>query len=98
MGAFCHIEKNPKEWIIFTTDCKLKPEYGEEELYKVRYGVFDDEPGGQFDLEMYMRKSIFQKAISGKYRVSKESKSKKRLILLDFDEHEIKPLIADICY
>lgn len=97
MGSICYIDTNPNRWKVRETNKKLKEEYGGEELLEVCYGSLDDDPGGAFDMEMYMRKSIYEKLIAGKYKVSPESKWKRKLIVLDVAGNEVPP-VGVVCY
>ena len=81
MGSICHIINDPKKWRFWETEKKLKPEYGGEILYKITYGTFDDDPIGVFNLEMYMRKSILDNLLNGKYTIDPESRWKRKKIL-----------------
>lgn len=97
MGSIYHIQTNPKAWSAYNSGKKLKEEYGGHELMKICYGVFDDFPGIQ-DLEMYMRKPVYDKLMSGEYRVSKESHCKRSLIITDKSGNIIEPIKEDFCY
>ena len=54
MGSIVSINMHPRSWNVEDRGLRLKKEYGECPIVKVRYGIFDDDPGGAFDLEMYM--------------------------------------------
>ena len=97
MGSIYYIHTNPKAWAAYDTGKKLKDEYGGDELMKIRYGVFDDFPGIQ-DLEMYMRKQVYTKLMSGEYKVSRESHSKRSLVITDKNGTVIEPVKEDFCY
>lgn len=71
IGSICHIIKNPKNWNCIPTDKRLKPEYCGEILYKVQYGELDDYLDGLIPLDIYIRKSILNKLISGEYKVER---------------------------
>jgi hypothetical protein len=64
---------------------------------KVCYGVFDDFPGVQ-DMEIYMRKSVYNKLLSGEYIVAKESDFKRSLIIKDKNGNIVEPVKEDFCY
>ena len=98
MGSICYINRNPKSWVAYLTGKKLKHEYGGELLYNVRYGSFDDDPGGCSDLEILMRESVYKKALAGEYSVSEESKYKHRLILVDMNGEKVEPISRSFCY
>ena len=87
-----------KHWRYWETGRKLKPKYGGEILCKIIYGTFDDDPIGAFDLEMYMRKSILDNLLNGKYTIDPESRWKGKLVVLDENKNEIQPLKEDFCY
>ena len=97
MGSICYINTNPKTWRAYDAQVKLKPEYSGEELMKICYGSLDDDPDGACDMEMFMRKSIYENLINGTYVVSPESKWQKRLIITTKTGEPITP-IGGHCY
>ena len=97
MGSICSINRNPKTWPAYLSGKKLKPEYGGEDLMAITYGFFDDDLRA-FDMEMYMRKSIYDKCISGEYRIRRDSSTMRRLIVIDKHGTEVKPIASDFCY
>lgn len=92
MGSICHINRNPKTWTAIPSGKKTKPEYGDEPLIKITYGDFDDDPGGTFELVMLMRKSIYDKLISGEYSVMNDSSRLRSLRVCDRAGQYVKPL------
>ena len=96
MGKIYYINKNPKTWHAHETNMTLKPEYGGEKLMKITYGECDDYPTGLTDLDMYMRKSIYQSIMSEEFRVG--SKDGQTLTVYDNDGNEILPLTEGIIY
>ena len=97
MGSICSINRCPKTWPAYLSGKKLKDEYGGEDLMTIQYGFFDDDLRA-FDMEMYMRKSVYEKLMSGEYSVRKDSSIMRRLIIIDKDGQEIKPMAEDFCY
>lgn len=97
MGTICSINTRPNTWPAFTTEAKLKPEFGTDPLYVIHYGSLDDDPVGVSDLTMLMRKSIYDKLLSGEYVVSPDSNRVNRLIVLDRDGKTVQPL-SDTLY
>ena len=95
MGSICWINANPEKWKVYKTGKKLKEECGGEDLLKVCFGTFDDE--GIYDMDMYMRPSVYQKIREGEYNVSPNSKWKRKLILVDKAGDEVPPL-NEFCY
>lgn len=98
MGSICYINTDPTTWEVYNTDKQLKPEYGGEYLYKVYYGVFDDDLTGQNDMEILIRSSVYNHLILGDYKVSSQSKFKRRLIIQDINGNKIAPLKENFCY
>lgn len=98
MGSICYINIDPKTWKVCNTNKQLKQEYGGEHLYKIYYGIFDDDLTGQDDMEMLIRSSIYNCLVSGDYKVSSQSKFKRELIIQDMYGNEIAPLKAGFCY
>lgn len=97
MGSICSINRNPNTWRMWYPDKKLKEKFGGESLVKIVYGTFDDYPQS-FEMEMYMRESIYQKLISGEYKVSSDSNIYKRLIIEDSNGDEVRAIADDFCY
>lgn len=83
MGSICSINTNPATWPAYDSGRKLKPEFGGESLMTVRYGTFDDDPGGLTDMEIYMRTSVYDKLMDGTYKVSPDSCWRRKLIITD---------------
>ena len=96
MGSIWYISTNPMRWTAYETGTRLKEEYGGEELIKICYGSFDDDPGGSVDLEMLMRRSVYEKVMSGEYSVSPESKKRRKLILIDHSGKEVPPIAGTV--
>ena len=90
MGSICYIQTVPSEWTAWQAGLRLVDSLGGEDLVRVRFGSFDDETLS--DMEMYMRQSIFDKVMSGEYRVSPNSKWKKKLVLIDKHGNEVAPI------
>lgn len=97
MGSICYINRNPKTWNMYYSDKKLKEKYGGDTLVHITYGSFDDYPQ-MFDLEMLMREKIYNRLISGEYRVSEDSHWKRKLIVVNKDGEVIEPIDSEICY
>ncbi len=97
MGSICTINTNPKTWRAYDAGLKLKQQYGGEELMKICYGTLDDDPDGACDMEMYMRKSVYENLMKGTYRVSEDSKWQKRLILIR-EDGSVVPSLGGHCY
>lgn len=96
MGSICHINMNPTTWTAFDNGKRLKPEFGGEPLMTVRYGTLDDDPDGLVDLEMSMRKSVYDKLISGAYKISPDSRWRHKLIITDKDGNIIPSLAGTV--
>ena len=62
----------------------------------VRYGTLDDDPDGLVDLEMSMRKSVYDKLISGTYKISPDSRWRHKLIITDKDGNIIPSLAGTV--
>ena len=91
IGSICYINKNPRTWHSEETSLVTKKEYGSEELVKICYGEFDDFPA-PFELTMLMRKSIYNKLISGEYKVSSDCHFNRELTVIDRNNNKIEPL------
>ena len=94
MGSICNIITKPQNWIAYDSGLKCKEKFGGEDLIKIKFGTFDDDPDGLSDMEMYIRKSIYEKLLNGTYTVSKESSLKRKLIILD-ENNFIVPSLSD---
>ena len=98
MGSMCHIKKDPKTWMQWPTSYQTRPDLGGEELVRVRYGTWDDDPGGAFDLEMLMRSGGYDKLLSKVYTVAPDSDQKRGLRVLDETGRLVEPLAEDTIY
>ena len=98
MGSIIYINRHPDTWTVLFGDWRLKESFGGDKLIKVRYGTFDDDPSGAFDLEMFMRNSVYDKLLSGEYHVSPDSCFSKTLVIVDKTGKMIKPVKEDFCY
>lgn len=96
MGSICCINTNPNAWAAYDSGKHLKPEFGGEPLMTVRYGTFDDDPDGLIDLEMSMRKSVYDKLMNGTYKVSPDSRWRRQLIITDRDGNIIPSLAGSV--
>lgn len=96
MGSICYVNKTPATWTVIESQKKLRPEYGSEPLLEVTYGIYDDDPDGPAEMKMYMRRSVYDMLISGRYTVSDDSKWRRKLILLDQGGRVVPPLGATI--
>lgn len=90
---FIHLD--PNRWKVWKTGKRLRNEWVGEEIVGICYGSLDKE--GVYDLEMYMRRSIYEKVMTGEYNVSLKSKSLLRLVLVDKAGNEI-PRVGGLCY
>ena len=95
MGSIVHINRNPKTWVTIDEGYTLTGPYNYAPILKIRYGSFDDDPDGLVEMEMHMRKSIYENLMSGKYKVSREHI--RELRVLDENNQIIEP-INDFCY
>jgi hypothetical protein len=90
------INVDPQTWQTTEAGLKLKQQYGGERLMMVCYGSSSDAPDAEQDLETYMRKSIYDKVISGDYTVSPDAEGYK-LVLLRADGRKV-PRLSSTCY
>ena len=97
MGSIYHIKHNPKDWRIIKSELKLKEEYGGEQVVEAVYGELDDYPS-IYDLSMYFRSSIYDKLISGEYKVDTNSRFGGNLRIIDSLGNKIEPLSDGFCY
>lgn len=96
MGSICYIERNSKRWTVLDRGTRLKTTG--EKLVTVRCGDFDDYPAGTVDIEIYMRKSILDKLLTGEYRVSPNSRFHGSPIVLRQDGSVVPPIEEGFCY
>ena len=80
MGSIVYINKNPKTWVAIDEGYTLTGPYNYAPILKIRYGSFDDDPDGLVEMEMHMRKSIYENLMSGKYKVSREHTRELRVL------------------
>lgn len=67
MGSICNINTNPNTWPLLEQGHRLKPEYGSEDLVLVEYGTMDDDRDGPVPMTIHMRRSVYEKCLSGEY-------------------------------
>lgn len=96
MRTINSINTEPGAWPVRPTNKKTKPEFGGEPVVQIVYGNLDRDSDGLFELEMLMRKSVYDKLKSGEYSVSAESERLNKLIVIDRAGQIIKPLGATI--
>ena len=92
MGSIINIKTNPKNWYIITTSNPIFAKATGEELVKAWIGVGDYDYLGKDDIIVYVRKSIYEKLISGEYLVKK---NQIKLIIEDRNGRIIEPLHED---
>lgn len=95
MGSITSIRRNPKTWSVLDRGETLKATG--EPVVKVQYGSCDDYPG-MYELSMYMRKSVYEKCLSGEYAVSPESDLVTGLVLVDRTGNPVPPVKTGIVY
>ena len=98
MGSIYHIETNPNRWPMFCSSKQLKPELGGDKLVTIRYGSCDDDPDGICGLDMYMREEVYQKLLSGEYKIHPDSRYRHRLIVIDINGNVLPPIKEGFCY
>lgn len=91
MGSIIQIYHNPNRWKVIQEGLRLK-ENGEE-LLKVEIGEFDDDIQGLSDIQQYIRKSVYDKLISGEYTI--KSGKIVRLEILDNSGKIVIPYLED---
>lgn len=91
MGSIINIWVNPKNWHIDETKELSLKETGEP-LVVAHVGVGDWDYLGPDDVVVYIRKSIYDKLISGEYRVRR---NQIRLVVEDLDGNIIQPYYKD---
>jgi len=96
MGSICYIERNPKRWTVLDRGLRLKTTG--EEIVTVRCGDFSDDPMETMDIELYMRKTILKKLLSGEYSVSPSSKFHWSPIIIRKDGTIVPPVCDGFCY
>lgn len=95
MGSITSINRNPKSWSVLDRGETLKSTG--EPVLKIRYGTCDDYPD-MSELSMYMRKSVYDRCLSGEYVVSPESGPANGLVLMDKDRRPVTPVKAYFVY
>ena len=96
MGSIIHINKKPKTWFTLDEGKMLNDNYGNEPIIKIRYGSCDDDPDGFVYLEMYMRRNIYEKLVSGEYNISRIHH--RELKIVDRSGNIIAPISDGVIY
>lgn len=93
-----YIETNPNKW----KSCDDKIYYSkisdDKFIYKMTVGEIDSDFSGIHDFNIYIRKPIYDKLISGEYVVDKESCYYKWPMVYDKNGNFVQPLIDFVCY
>ncbi len=92
MGSIINIWTDPKKWYIETTPNPLFTKTTSEELLKAHVGVGDYDYHGADDVVIYVRKSIYEKLISGEYIVKR---NQIKLVIENKNGNLIKPFYED---
>lgn len=64
----------------------------------ITYGLALDYKNEAYDLFMFMRKSIYDKIVSGDYTVKIQDDKSITLVLVDQEGHRVRPIYQDIIY
>ena len=100
MGKIVHVVSDPQKWRIVNSGAFLKSNPNVE-LIKVVYGTFDDDPGGIFEIETWIRKDIYDRLMAGEYslRINREH-SQYAFDFLVYNCHGdlIPPILDDAIY
>lgn len=99
MGSIIYIEKNPKKWKTIDSGSSLKQDLNEK-LLKITYGEFDDDPIGTYDIDMLMRKSVYDKLISGEYHIEDNTGKLKEgdFCVIDKNNNLVNPMSDGLIY
>lgn len=95
MGSITSVNSRPRTWPVRESTARLKPEYGDEPLVMVQYGSYDEYPEAAIPMSMLMRKSIYDKCLSGAYRVDTACTDTLRLLCKNVP---VPPLCEDVVY
>ena len=96
MGSILNINRAPKSWPAWDEGRRLKPPYGTESLMLIQYGTLDDDRDGPLPMSMHMRRSIYEKCLSGEY-VPEEDPGR-GLLLRDRNGDAVPPLRPGFVY
>ena len=88
MGSIINIWSNPKKWYIETTPEPIFTKKTHEELIKAHIGVGDYDYHGSDDIVVYVRKSIYDKLLSGEYTVKR---NQIKLVIENKDKTVVEP-------
>lgn len=92
MGSIINIWTNPQNWHIETPPNSFFTKTTKEELVKAHIGVGDYDYHGADDIVVYVRKTIFNKLLSGEYIVKK---NQIKLVIEDKNGNRIEPFYED---
>ena len=90
MGSIINIWANPKNWHVID-DSSFHVKQTGEDLVKVSVGVGDFDYY-TCDIEIYVRKNIYDKLMTGEYKVRK---NQVKLVIEDKDGNVIPPYFED---
>lgn len=96
MGSICTIYTDINRWTIVDSGLRLKATG--EPVVTVKYGFFDDDMTGAFEMEMLMRASIIDGLKTRRYSIHKEAAANRQLTVLDENNKAITPYKKNIIY
>lgn len=94
MGSLVSVFQNKQRWM--TTGRVVKLRDTGEECVEVVYGSADNDYEGSADLTIYMRKSVYDKVMSGEYSI-KQTRTDS-LVVLDKKGIPVRPIVEEYVY
>lgn len=92
------INTDPKTWPAYDSGHRHKSGIGNKEvILQVTYGISRDDNNKFQNLDLYMRKSIYEKLVSGEYHIQTTENSK-GFTIHDAANTRIPPISACFCY
>ena len=95
MGSICCIYSDYERWEE-TSDKKTTKSNENVTKYIIGHHINDFQ--AQYDIEIYIRDSIYEKIKNKEYLVDKETNPSRTLIIKDKAGNKIEPLLKDYCY
>lgn len=92
------INTDPKTWPACDSGRRCKSDTGNKEaILQVTYGTSHDDNREFRNLDLYMRKSIYDKLVSGEYHI-RATENGKGFTIHDATGARIPPISACFCY
>lgn len=96
MGSIVSITTHKEKWNLTGKEAKIKTTG--EEIIEVVIGEADYDYDGWCDITIWIRKTVYDKVMSGAYSIDKDSHWRRQLYILDENGKNIEPFKENFIY